>query len=112
MKVALIVQIPGPMHGKKIPIPVAAFSIGRDPQSALQAEDPAIAPQHCVLAVRDDKLFVRDLDTPAGTFVNDLRISGEVALRDGDRLRVGPLLFRARVETPKESVSAKPKPQA
>jgi pSer/pThr/pTyr-binding forkhead associated (FHA) protein len=91
------------MQGKKIPINVATFTIGRDPKSTLQADNPAIAERHCALEVRQDKVFLRDLDSPGGTWVNDARISGETELADGDILKVGPLRFSV-------SIQADPKP--
>jgi pSer/pThr/pTyr-binding forkhead associated (FHA) protein len=118
MKAFLIVQIPGPMHGKKIPITGAAFTIGRDPKCSLEASNPALAEQHCALTIRQGQLFVRDLETDTGTLVNDVRINGEIRVREGDRVKVGPLLFRISIEIAKPTarkqvekpVKPKPKP--
>jgi pSer/pThr/pTyr-binding forkhead associated (FHA) protein len=106
MKVFLVVQNPGPMHGQKIPIATATFTIGRDPQCSLEAGSPSVAEQHCAVEIRADKVFVRDLDSATGTLVNDVRIAAEVQLKEGDRLKVGPLLFRVGMEAaPKVDVS-------
>ena len=98
MKAALVVQSAGPMKGKQIPIGAATFTIGRDKSCTLEAASPALAPQHCALEIHGDELLLRDLDSATGTFVNNTRVTAEVALNDGDHLKVGPLLFRVRIE--------------
>lgn len=98
MKVALIVSVPGPMHGKEIPLTLTRFLIGSAPQAHLQAADPQISPQHCVLSLRDDKVFLQDLGSRTGTIVNNRPIKEEVQLRDGDGLKIGPLLFTMRIQ--------------
>jgi pSer/pThr/pTyr-binding forkhead associated (FHA) protein len=110
MKVSLVVQNPGPMHGHKVPIAAAAFTIGRDPKCSLEAGSPSVAEQHCALEIRADSVFVRDLESATGTFVNDARIGAEIQVRDGDRLQIGPLLFRVCIEAAKKTAPP-PKPE-
>ena len=117
IKVFLVVQMPGPMHGQKIPITSPTFTIGRDPQCSLEAANPAIAEQHCALEIRDGKVILRDLESAGGTFVNDSRIAGEIQVRHGDRLKVGPLLFGVSIEidqetSPGQKKKKKPAPSA
>jgi pSer/pThr/pTyr-binding forkhead associated (FHA) protein len=47
---------------------------------------------------RDNKVFVRDFESSNGTFVNDEQVKGKVELHDGDRLKMGPLLFEVKIE--------------
>jgi pSer/pThr/pTyr-binding forkhead associated (FHA) protein len=92
MKISLVVAS-GVHQGKPIAIPGAQFLIGRDEGCHLRPASPAISKKHCLLLVRDNKAFVRDLESTNGTFVNDEQVTGERELADGDRLRVGPLDF-------------------
>lgn len=92
MKISLVVAS-GVHQGKPIAIPGTQFLIGRDEGCHLRPASPAISKKHCLLLVRGDKAFVRDLESTNGTFVNDEQIAGERELADGDRLRVGPLDF-------------------
>jgi pSer/pThr/pTyr-binding forkhead associated (FHA) protein len=92
MKISLVVAS-GVHQGKPIAIPGNQFLIGRDEGCHLRPASPAISKKHCLLLVRDEKAFVRDLESTNGTFVNDEQIAGERELADGDRLRVGPLDF-------------------
>ncbi len=98
MKLQLTVLTPGKGEGKSIPITLAQFLIGRDPQCHLRPASPVISKRHCAVLVRDGKVFVRDFDSTNGTFVNDAPIKGEVELRDKDQLKVGPLLFAVGIE--------------
>ena len=90
MKISLVVAS-GVHQGKPIHIPGNQFLIGRDEGCHLRPASPAISKKHCVLFIRDEKAFVRDLESTNGTFINDEPIAGERELADGDRLRVGPL---------------------
>ncbi|HZT81775.1 MAG TPA: FHA domain-containing protein, partial [Gemmataceae bacterium] len=98
MKLSLTVLSAGKMEGKEIPIRLAQFVIGRDPQCHLRPASPVISKRHCALLVRGEKAFVRDFDSTNGTFINGEPIKGEVEVRNGDRLKVGPVEFRINVE--------------
>src|SRR5262245_9498265 len=98
MKVSLVVKSPGKMENKSISVPGSQFLIGRDPQCQLRPSSPLISNRHCALLVRGEKLFIRDLVSTNGTSVNDKQIQGEVELKNGDKITVGPLLFSVLVE--------------
>ena len=87
MKISLVVAS-GVHQGKPIAIPGTQFLIGRDEGCHLRPASPAISKKHCLLLVRDNKAFVRDLESTNGTFVNGERT--EVArLASGDTLQIG-----------------------
>jgi len=73
--------------------------IGRLPTCDLQAPDTRVSRQHCELRVDEEqgKLYVRDLGSSNGTFVNDEKIEQEVELTPGDRLAVGPFVFTVQI---------------
>jgi predicted component of type VI protein secretion system len=98
MKLSLVVMTPGKTEGKVIPITLSQFVIGRDPQCHLRPASALISKRHCALLVRDGKLFLRDFDSTNGTFLNDQAVKGEVEVKNGDRLKVGPLLFGIKAE--------------
>jgi predicted component of type VI protein secretion system len=107
MKLSLIVA-QGVHTGKVIPITSAEFVIGRDPQCQLRPASPAVSKQHCAIAVRDGKVFVRDCGSTNGTFINGDQVAGDREAKSGDRLRVGPLEFDLKIET--IAPAAKPAP--
>ncbi|MCX7700389.1 MAG: FHA domain-containing protein [Gemmataceae bacterium] len=111
MKVSLIVA-QGVHKGKVIPIPIAQFVIGREEGCQLRPSSPAISKRHCALNVRGGKVFVQDFDSTNGTFVNDAKVNGEIEVKDGDTIRVGPLEFVLKVEKPASASRVQPKPSA
>src|SRR5690606_126444 len=54
----------------------------------VDGESSGLSRQHCELVFRDGELKVRDMSR-YGTFVNEKRIAGEMALRAADVIRVG-----------------------
>jgi len=98
MKLSLVVLTPGKMEGKSIPINIAQFLIGRDPQCNLRPASALISKRHCALSMRGDRVFVRDFDSTNGTRVNDQPVKGEQEVFNQDQLSVGPLLFRVVLE--------------
>lgn len=84
----------------------APLSIGSDPSNAVRLEDPAVAPQHCSITESSGSFTLRDLDSPAGTFVNGIPVSERV-LSFGDQISIGDssFLFLAEAATAGESSS-------
>jgi pSer/pThr/pTyr-binding forkhead associated (FHA) protein len=99
MKLYLVVLTPGKAQGQKIAINRTPFLIGRDPKCHLRPASAMVSGQHCVLHVRQGKIYVGDLGSTNGTFVNEVRVEKESHVRHGDRLRVGPLAFAVSLET-------------
>jgi len=108
MKLSLMVT-QGSTQGKFLSITVPQFVIGRDPQCHLRPVSPMISKRHCALLIRDGKAYVRDFDSTNGTFVNEVQVKGVRELVNKDMLKIGPLSFEVRVETPAPAVD-KPTP--
>ena len=68
--------------------PDQATMIGKDPACSLVIDDPCVSRRHCVLEWRKQALFVRDLGSRNGTFVDDRRVDC-VELTPGSVLVVG-----------------------
>jgi pSer/pThr/pTyr-binding forkhead associated (FHA) protein len=99
MKLGLVVLTEGKWKGKEINVPVSQFLIGRDPQCHMRPSNPLISKRHCAVVTRGEQVYVLDYESTNGTFVNQRQVKGEIELKDGDSLRVGPLEFRVRIET-------------
>jgi pSer/pThr/pTyr-binding forkhead associated (FHA) protein len=98
MKISLMVLSAGNSAGKALPINAPQFVIGRDPQCNLRPASAMISKRHCAVIVKGGQVFVHDYDSTNGTFVNDEQIKGEVAVKDGDTLKLGPLSFKLVIE--------------
>src|ERR1700722_1368138 len=99
MKLGLVVMTPGKQEGKLFEIKLAQFVIGRDPHCHLRPASPMISKRHCAILQREGKAFLRDFGSTNGSFVNDEPVKGEVELKHGDNLKIGPLLFTVKLET-------------
>lgn len=111
MKISLVVLSSGKAAGKALPITSAQFIIGRDPECNLRPASAMISKRHCAVFYKNGQVSVRDFDSTNGTFVNDEQIKGEVALKDGDTIKVGPLSFKVVIEgKPEPKQPGKPTP--
>lgn len=72
------------IEGKKV--------LGRDPSCDIVLPLEHLSRRHLELEVRSGLLFVRDLDSSNGTFVNGERIS-KTQLNDGDKIRMDLVSF-------------------
>lgn len=70
--------------------------IGRDRNAGLVLTDPEVSRRHARLETQRDTVFVRDLGSSNGTFLNGKRLSNAIELREGDEVDVGTT--RLRVE--------------
>jgi predicted component of type VI protein secretion system len=100
MKLCLVV-VKGRPEGMEIPLPMPQFLIGRDPRCNLRPSSDSVSKLHCAVIQRKEEVFVRDLKSSNGTFVNNDRIHGEVKVKDGDLIRVGPLVLAIKIEVAK-----------
>jgi hypothetical protein len=80
-------------RGRAVAIRSEPLALGWSLDSArrsftLPAGIPGLSRSHCTLELRDEQAWVTDHST-YGTFVNDERVAGSVALRVGDALRLG-----------------------
>jgi predicted component of type VI protein secretion system len=103
MKLDLVVEKPKQKAGWTIPITLTPYVIGRDEHCQLRPANATVSKKHCAVLVRGERVFIRDLNSTNGTFLNDERIEEERELRDGDRLSVGRLRLRIVLQEPRPS---------
>jgi len=112
MKLSLVVLTAGKAQGQVIPVNLAQFVVGRDPQCNLRPASALISKRHCAILVKDGQVFVRDFDSTNGTFLNEQPVKGEMALKHDDVLKVGPLAFKVVVEGTPSISKPTPPPKA
>jgi len=113
MKLSLVVVNAGKASGQTIPIKIPQFVIGRDPQCNLRPASAMISKKHCALVVKGGQVFLHDYGSTNGTFLNEEPVKGEVAVKNDDVVKVGPLTFKVAIETSNPSKPTPlPKPAA
>jgi pSer/pThr/pTyr-binding forkhead associated (FHA) protein len=68
--------------------------VGRDPECDRLIDDPAASRRHCAFTLRHGRVWVEDLGSRNGTFLNGTRLEGARPVTAGDRLDLGRLPFR------------------
>jgi predicted component of type VI protein secretion system len=105
----------GGSAGQDVKIRGPKFVIGSGPDCTMCCKSSTVSLHHCEIRTEKRGAVVRDLNSEAGTFVNDEPVEKERALEAGDILRVGRLEFEVivdksvAVEKPKEPPEGKPR---
>lgn len=87
-----IKAIAGPFVGQEILIDSSKI-IGRDPNVDIVLQGGHISRKHAELSLRGDQLWLTDLNSSNGTYVNGERIT-EVALKHNDQLQFDVVHFQ------------------
>lgn len=89
---------------KEFPLRPGKTLLGRQDSCQLRIPTGDVSRKHCEIEVSDSNVKVRDLGSTNGTFVNGQR-TGETALKAGDRLGIGPVLFVVQVDGKPASIT-------
>ena len=92
MSVQLVVAV-GSRVGQVIPIPGNRFVIGRADDCNLKPRSELISRYHCEILLEDGGVFVRDMGSKNGVFLNEHQVTETRELKNGDKLTIGPLEF-------------------
>jgi len=97
-------------QGRVWPITLPVTNLGQSPECQIPLQDPALSAYHAQLVRHEQGLYVRDLGSSSGTWVNGQCLFGPHALHDGDRIVVGRLEFLFRCSAlPKVTLDAERK---
>lgn len=75
-------------------IDASPFEVGRKPGLALCIPCPTVSSLHAAFLVERGKLYVRDMGSTNGTFVNGIRVQGDCEVDDGDLVQFAEAVFR------------------
>jgi len=85
---ALVIRSGGGRAGESFTIDDDKVSIGRTPDAGVFLDDVTVSRNHALLVRRRDGLFIDDLGSLNGTYVNRHRIESH-QLTDGDEIQIG-----------------------
>lgn len=71
--------------------PHTRMTAGRDPLSELVLDTAAASWRHFSISADSNNVYVEDLGSTNGVFLNDCRVQGRSILKDGDILRINDM---------------------
>lgn len=86
---ACLTVLNGAASGQVFKVARGASLIGRSPNVAIRIHDEAASRNHAEIRNDGDSVFVTDLNSRNGTYINGERLVGTKQLAEGDKLQIG-----------------------
>ncbi len=80
--------------GKRFVLEVSPTRVGRGADNEIVLDGDSVSRRHAMFERRGEDWVVVDNGSTNGTYCNDEQIQKEVPLRNGDRVKVGPSIFK------------------
>jgi hypothetical protein len=91
--------VPQERPSEKLYLTKTSTVLGRDKTADLVIDNTDVSWRHCLLDIQTRGVFILDLDSTNGTFVNGVLVrDGQV--NPGDRIELGPYMFTLNREAP------------
>ncbi|MGE0548929.1 MAG: diguanylate cyclase [Kofleriaceae bacterium] len=88
-KRACMTAITGSASGTVFRLPSARSLIGRANECAIRITDDGISRKHAAIWSDGEAMWIADLESRNGTYLNGQRVTSATLLRDGDKIQVG-----------------------
>lgn len=89
----MLLVLHGPLLGRIITIEQPVLTIGRSSECDIQIEDDKVSRKHAEISFRDGVVWLTDLESTNGCYVNSKRVS-KAPLSDGDLILIGQMLLK------------------
>ena len=90
---------PGQLVGDPIAINSSSMKIGRSAPADIVLPHKSVSREHCVVGLANDELFVTDLNSTNGTYIDGARITRVTILPVGSILQIGQISMKHSVRT-------------
>lgn len=90
---ACLVVIDGPRLGQCIEVHDVPVVIGRSPEADFEVEHASVSRFHCAVWLENGRVFIRDLGSKNGSWVNGARIA-QAELFPGDHIALGDAVLK------------------
>ena len=80
--------------GKRFVLDLSPMRVGRGAENHIVLEGDSVSRRHAHIEQRGGVWYAVDDGSTNGTYVNDEQIAREVGLANGDRIKVGPTIFK------------------
>ena len=91
---ASLIVIRGEPQGKRYLLTDELMALGRDPAVPLAINDSNVSRRHAEIIKRDGKVFLKDLGSTNGSFINDKKVVGEAELHKEDMIKMGNTILK------------------
>ncbi len=91
---ACLVQYSGTNLGKRYILDQKEMTVGRAPTVDIVVNEQSVSRTHAQCLLQGEEVYVADLGSSNGTYINDKKLAGKQALRDGDIIRIGNIVFK------------------
>ncbi len=91
---ACLVQYSGTNLGKRYVLDQKEMTLGRAPTVDIVVNEQSVSRTHAQCLLQGEEVYVSDLGSSNGTFINDKKLAGKQVLRDGDIIRIGNIVFK------------------
>jgi len=92
----LVIQNQG-MTGRVCELHTDRTTIGRVEDNTFQIADASVSSHHCEVHLRGSEIFIRDLNSTNGTFINDAKVA-ESVLKPGQVLKLGQVELKLEAD--------------
>jgi len=104
----LVIQNQG-MTGRVCELHTDRTTIGRVEDNTFQIADASVSSHHCEIHLRGNEIYIRDLNSTNGTFINDARVT-ESILKPDQILKLGQVELKLETEGVAATSVASPAP--
>ena len=91
----LVIVAPAEQKGRSFDLD-GELTVGRAAGCQVALEDNYVSQLHARVFTRDGGVWVEDLGSTNGTYLNDQRVSAPLVLRRGDQLKVGSTVMELK----------------
>ncbi len=104
---SILIAVAGKLKGQRFVVTPEGLRLGRQEGNELHLDDQGVSRQHARVLFHNGALWVQDLGSRNGVFVNETRVQAHRQLSVGDQLKVGGNVFEVALEQvpPDKSVS-------
>ncbi len=88
----VLLGVAGTLKGVRLELEKPRVRLGRGRSNEIVLTDDAVSRSHAEIMIEGERVFVRDLESTNGTYLNDRRVKKE-ELRPGDKLGIGSTVF-------------------
>ena len=93
LAIGIIVTDDKKVRLRKFIMPNNRIQIGRFITSDIVLDNSNISNEHCAIYSSDSKVYIEDLLSTNGTFLNGKEIKSKVELKDGDKIQIEDVLI-------------------